>query len=462
MVVTGIVEQKTWEALTSKILFPSRLENKQNFIYLQEGDTGQSVIILQEKLKVLGFFYASITGSFGPETTLSVSHFQSFYNLPITGIMDNQTWKILMNETNELADTMYDTEQEVPSTPFSLSRPTLRFGDVSNAIVVSNHINAGGGEGAEVIYALRNTPDLARDILTEIGNTGQKTRSYYQRSLPSDPTKDYYYIMRDTNNLQTLIVEYAFLDNTNDALRLQKNWDLYAEATVKAIVEYMGLPYYPPNSGKITYIVRSGDTLYSLANMFNTTINDIKQLNNLTNDTLSVGQQLFIPGNGVNPTPPSGNIVYVVKSGDTLFSIANTFNTTINEIKQLNNLTSNLLSIGQQLFIPGTSIDIPETSPTIYTVKQGDTLFSIANVFNSTIDNLKNWNHLTNTTLTVGQRLIVSPGGIPTYRLYTVLAGDTLWSIANRFNTTVDKIKQLNDLTNPTLSIGQQLRIPIV
>lgn len=344
-----------------------------------------------------------------------------------------------------------------------IKRMTTPFGDVTNAIVISNHLNAGGGEGAEVIYALRNKPDLARDILTEIGNAGQKTRTYFQRRLPEDPSKDYYYIMRDTKNLQTLLVEYGFLDNANDIPRIQKYWDKYAEATVKAVMNYMGKPYTPPESGKVKYVVQLGDSLWSIANKFGTTVDEIKRVNNLTSNIITVGQQLLIPGSGLTPTPPSGNIVYVVKAGDSLWLIANKFDTTVEEIKRINNLTSNVLSIGQQLFVPGISVDVPETSPTIHTVQLGETLYSIANLYNTTVALLRSTNNLTSDVLSVGQRLIIpGTGGVqPETVIYVVRSGDSLWSIANKFGTTVDEIKRINNLTNTLLSIGQELKIPI-
>ena len=64
--------------------------------------------------------------------------------------------------------------------------------------------HSGGGEGAEVIYALRNTDALAKSVLTSIGNAGQPTRKYYQRRLPSDPSKDYYFIHRETGKITPL------------------------------------------------------------------------------------------------------------------------------------------------------------------------------------------------------------------------------------------------------------------
>ena len=80
-----------------------------------------------------------------------------------------------------------------------------KFGNGKDVVVISNHINAGGGEGAEVIYALRNSDKLASSILNELEKSGQVVRKYYQRRLPSDSSKDYYYIIRNTPNNETLI-----------------------------------------------------------------------------------------------------------------------------------------------------------------------------------------------------------------------------------------------------------------
>ena len=95
---------------------------------------------------------------------------------------------------------------------------------------------------------------------------------------------------------------------------------------------------------------------------------------------------------------------YTVKSGDTLYSIANKYNTNITTLKNLNNLTSNLLSIGQVIKVPSTT-DGTTTSTTTYTVKSGDTLYSIANKYGLTVSELKNLNNLTTNTLTIGQTL---------------------------------------------------------
>ena len=204
----------------------------------------------------------------------------------------------------------------------------------------------GGGEGAEVIYALKNRDTLAKRILENIGATGQTTRKYYQRRLPSDTSKDYYFIHRNTGNLEPLIVEYGFIDNTKDVEFLKENYKELAEAVISAVANYIGVPYTPPE-GLITntYIVQKGDSLYSIARKYSTTIDKIKDLNNLTTNLLSIGQVLLIPTNTNLET------TYTVQKGDSLYSIAKKYDTTVDRLKQLNNLKSNLLSIGQILIV---------------------------------------------------------------------------------------------------------------
>ena len=154
-------------------------------------------------------------------------------------------------------------------------------------------------------------------ILDAIGEKGQIKRKYYQRVLPEDPTKDYYYIMRETPDTTSLLIEYGFIDNANDRKKLQNNLLDYVEGVVEAVANYIGVEYTEPGQtqpGNNLYTVKKGDTLYSIANRFNTTVQAKKSLNNLTSDTLTIGQTLKIPTGEENT-----QTTYTVKSGDTLF-----------------------------------------------------------------------------------------------------------------------------------------------
>lgn len=334
-----------------------------------------------------------------------------------------------------------------------------KFGNSSDVILISNHVNSGGGEGAEVIYALRNRDTLARRILENIGATGQTTRKYYQRRLPSDTSKDYYFIHRNTGNLEPLIVEYGFIDDTKDVEFLKENYKELAEAVISAVANYIGVPYKAPN-GLITntYVVQKGDSLYSIANKLGTTVSELKKENNLTTNTLQIGEVLRIPTKEIYEGEEN---VYIVQKGDTLYSVAMANNTTVDELKRINNLTSNILSTGQLLKIP--SALLPEST---YIVKKGDSLYSIANKYNTTVDELKRINNLTSNILSIGQVLKLPSDKVSDVEKeentisYTVQKGDSLYSIARKYSTTIDKIKDLNNLTTNLLSIGQVLLIP--
>ena len=334
-----------------------------------------------------------------------------------------------------------------------------KFGNSSDVILISNHVNSGGGEGAEVIYALRNKDTLAKRILENIGATGQETRKYYQRRLPSDTSKDYYFIHRNTGNLEPLIVEYGFIDDTKDVEFLKENYKELAEAVISAVANYIGVPYTPPEGITTnTYVVQKGDSLYSIANKLGTTVSELKKENNLTTNTLQIGEVLRIPTKEIYEGEEN---VYIVQKGDTLYSIAAANNTTVDELKKANNLTSNILSTGQLLKIP--SALLPEST---YIVKKGDSLYSIANKYNTTVDELKRINNLTSNILSIGQVLKLPSDKVSDVEKeentisYTVQKGDSLYSIARKYSTTIDKIKDLNNLTTNLLSIGQVLLIP--
>lgn len=382
------------------------------------------------------------------------------------------------NLTLDISKYMYDRLKEL-GVPVKLTRNSDvdlpaserpqrvldQYGNGSDVIVVSNHINSGGNgtaEGAEVIYALRNKDTLAKKILDELEKQGQLIRKYYQRRLPSDYNKDYYYMMRNTPNTEALIVEYGFLDNTSDANKLKNNYKKYAEAVVKAVTEYAGYKYIPL-AGSDYYVVKKGDTLWSIARKYGLTVDKLKSLNNLTSNYLTIGDSLIVKdssGNSNNSSSADNNKYYIVKKGDSLYSIARSNNMTVDELKSLNNLTSNILSIGQRLIISRGS-NVPNN---VYVVKKGDTLWSIANNFNVSVNDLKSANNKSNNSLSIGEQLIIpgkSTGENVSTTNYTVKSGDNLYSIARRYNVTVNEIKSLNNLSSNLLSIGQKLSIPI-
>lgn len=331
------------------------------------------------------------------------------------------------------------------------------YGSGDDVLVISNHINAGGGQGSEIIYALRDSDNFSKRIATELENSGRDVRKYYQRRYPSDSSKDYYFIHRNTGNTEPVIVEYGFLDNTTDADLLKKYWKDYAEAVVKAIAGYVGVPYSytGPMLNENYYIVQSGDSLWSISKKFGISVDKLKDINNLSGNLLSIGQKLLIKDTS---SSEDVGVYYTVKAGDTLYGIANEYNLTVDELKSMNNLKNNNLSVGQKLLVSGTGENIVDGSDyDTYVVKNGDNLYAIARRYGITVDKLKDINNLSSNLLSVGQKLLVPKVGSKTY---VVKAGDSLYKIAGENNTTVTDIINLNELPTTNLSIGQVLYLP--
>lgn len=139
--------------------------------------------------------------------------------------------------------------------------------------------------------------------------------------------------------------------------------------------------------------------MYSIANKYGLSASELKSINNLTTNNLSIGQVLKVRKS--IDVPVDNSNYYIVKSGDSLYKIANTYNISVNELKKLNNLTTNNLSIGQKLIIP------TKKENQVYTVKNGDTLYSIAREFNTTVSDIQSLNNLVTSNLNVGEKLLI-------------------------------------------------------
>ena len=248
-----------------------------------------------------------------------------------------------------------------------------------NDIIIQNRLSE--DNEFDIIYPLRNSDHLASLITSSLESNGINVDQYYQRRLPTNTTLDYYSTTRNTNPNETIIIEYSDINNYENAVN----------AIISAIAKYI--------EKANTYTIKKGDTLYTIAKKYNTTVDNIKQLNNLSNNNLNIGQIIKIPEHK-EETKTENEKIYIVKKGDSLYKIAKEYNTTVNEIKKINNLTSNLLSIGQKLQVPNA-----QDNYSIYIVKKGDSLYKIAKEYNTTISEIKKLNNLTSNLLSIGQQI---------------------------------------------------------
>lgn len=244
------------------------------------------------------------------------------------------------------------------------------------------------------------------------------------------------------------------------------------------------------------YTVQSGDTLSGIALKFSTTSSKLAQLNSISNPNLIyVGQRLLVNQSSNSNSSSSGQssstttnteasaASYTVKSGDTLSGIASQYNTTVNQIVSLNQLSNpNLIYVGQVLKLKNSqttnssssSSSTATTTAGTYTVKAGDTLSAIASRYSTSSSTLASLNSLSNPNLIyVGQVLKVSSNAstssstsssanstVTTAASYTVKAGNTLSAIAAKYGTTYQALASTNSISNPNdIYVGQVIKV---
>ena len=366
---------------------------------LKLGSSGEDVIILQEKLKRLGFYNAVINGVFGLSTEVGVKAFQGSVGLADDGIVTSEVWDALNNET----DVKIATISIFPNLSLGSSGSYVRDLQTKLRALLFYSGDVTGEFDADTEIAVKrfqlNNEITANGVVNN--TTWNLINSFY-------------------GNLNSCVLEGE--DNNSE-----KEDDGF-------------------------YIVKEGDTLYAIARRFNTSVDAIKSVNNLSSNTLQIGQRLKIPTDATD-----NYFSYTVQKGDSLSVLAQRYNTTVDAIKGLNNLVSDLIIVGQTLKIPtsntSTSID--------YVVKSGDTMYAIARRFNTSVDTIKSLNNLSSNTLQIGQVLKIPTSAGVNYITYIVKNGDTLYAIARRYDKTVNEIKNLNNLTSDILQIGQSLKIPL-
>ncbi len=443
-------------------------------LVLRKGMAFVPVGNLQEQLEYKGFEPGMVDNIFGGKTESAVKSFQTSTGLQPTGIVDEPTWiqlfggiplpfagydiGVASNSASNGADmfrqdtrqteytqsqygtyiiinlaqktlTLYINNVPFRTYPVAVGKPSTPT-PVGNFTILNKAVNPGGAYGTRWMAFTTNGHGIHGT--NQPSSIGQATSNGCVRMSNAD-------------------VEQLF--------------DLVSVGTRVTIVP--GETVQSQQTGAFTsYVVRSGDSLYSIAQRFGTTVDAIKRANGLISDSLRVGQVLRIPRSSTSAqqSTSSSTTTYTVRTGDSLYTIAKAFNTTVDAIKSANGLTSDAISIGQVLRIPRSTSSTSSTSGgRTYTVRTGDSLYSIARDFNTTVDAIKAANGLTSYAISIGQVLRI-PGGSGSStsggRTYTVRTGDSLYTIARAFNTSVEAIKNANGLTSDAISIGQVLRIP--
>ncbi|MCK1984586.1 MULTISPECIES: C40 family peptidase [Peribacillus] len=216
-----------------------------------------------------------------------------------------------------------------------------------------------------------------------------------------------------------------------------------------------------------SYQVKSGDTLDKISKANHTTVQQLKSQNHLTSNLIFPGQILKF--NTLNTKNIDKTEKYVVKLGDTLSKIAKRYNLSLSALLKLNTNISNSdrIYIGQSIRVSGQAPASSSTAKTnaTYKVKSGDTLDKIARVNNMTVQQLKTKNHLTGSLIFPGQVLKVNTltstpdnnnnNNKITTDVYVVKLGDSLSTIAKRYNLSLSALLKIN----PSISNSDRIRI---
>ena len=336
---------------------------------LRIGSTGLDVQTIQTYLGRIRRNYPAIPaitdepGVFGDSTRAAVAKFQSIFNLSPDGVVGKATWNklsYLYTSVTRLA--------ELDSEGTSLGIGTVPPGSVLRS----------GSSGQDVI-----TLQYLLNVAAE-----------FNAAIPA-PAQDGIFGSGTKRAVEAFQIAAGLSpDGVVGPLTWQALYNTYLGAD----------NVIPPGTdiGITEYVVRPGDTLWLIAQRYHTTVEEIKRLNGLTNNNLSIGQILKIP----QASSSGGSYFeYVVRSGDTLWLLAQRFGTTVSAIKNLNGLLSDNLSIGQVLKIP--SVETSTVPYFEYTVRPGDTLWLLAQRFGTTVGAIRNLNGLTSDMLNIGQVLLI-------------------------------------------------------
>ncbi|HFD0535582.1 TPA: LysM peptidoglycan-binding domain-containing protein [Enterococcus faecium] len=256
------------------------------------------------------------------------------------------------------------------------------------------------------------------------------------------------------------------------------------------------------------YTVKAGDSVWSVSNKYGITMAQLIQWNNIQNNFIYPGQQLTVSNSGstnsassntgssantnnsssANTGSSSSQGTYTVKAGESVWSVANKNGITMNQLIEWNNIKNNFIYPGQQLIVKGgnsvntntgstTSAAKPNTpntsattstsssGNTMYTVKAGESVWSVANKHHITMDQLIEWNNIKNNFIYPGQQVIVKKGSSQTTnqqapagsKTYTVKSGESVWGVTDSHGITMAQLIEWNNIKNNFIYPGQTL-----
>lgn len=263
--------------------------------------------------------------------------------------------------------------------------------------------------------------------------------------------------------------------------------DYYASLDSQSEIEKLSKPKTISSVSSFYYQVKKGETLSKIASKFNVSISELKEWNKMKSTKVLRGQRLKIVTSKYsddlmavkNQTKEikKKDTKYKVRRGDNLSSIALRYGVTTANLKAWNNLQDDDIRIGQTLAITtndkstslGDASANKNSTVNNYTVKKGDTIGEIAEKYGVSLKQLKKWNSMNSNTIKVGQKLKIytsgSAGSSNSNKTsgksvsHVVKSGESLYTIARKYRTTINAILEKNELISEKIKPGQTLII---
>ena len=235
-----------------------------------------------------------------------------------------------------------------------------------------------------------------------------------------------------------------------------------------------------PNSNVNYYKIKSGDTIGEIAELYNVRASDIRKWNGIYGNKIVAGKTLKIYSdsytgrNDITTTKTSSGSysTYTIKKGDNLGAIAEQYGVTASDIRKWNGISGSKIIAGDKLKIytkTTTQKDVTRTKNvksdnySYHRVKRGETISQIAEKYKVSISSIRSWNKLTSNKIIAGKTLKIKNGSeILTgdkNNYHLVTRGESLYTIAKKYNTTIQKIKSLNNLSGSKIKAGQKLKV---
>jgi len=315
--------------------------------------------------------------------------------------------------------------------------------------------------------------------------TDKQYKAFY--GIKDEVKDDDVEIVKDDKNTEVIRNDYGKKSNGNEVNKENKKVTEKKEEKVTEKKEKVTekKEKKAPAEKLQNYTVQEGDYLSGIAEVYGVTTAELKDWNGIEGDKILVGQKLKIYSNKkITANKEKNNnkksTYHVVVEGDNLSTIAEMYDVTVNDLKEWNDLDEDKILVGQKLAVAepkttkekstkekNTKEKTTNKKSKTHKVKEGENLTTIAEKYDVSVEELKDWNNIKKDVIVPGQELIVSKSSgkketsnESSKKTYKVKKGDTLASISEEFDVSVKDLKKWNDLENDgTIYVGQTLKL---